>query len=89
MTNFIFSKHLINILNLRRKEIKAEWIIQALREPDFKEVVSEEEVRLWKRIDDFGGRYLRVVVNPRKRLVITAFFDRNFKRRLEENENNL
>ena len=85
---YTFSKHLLKTLELRRSEIKVEWIIQTIKEPDFKEIISEEEIRLWKKIEDFGNRYLRVVVNPKKQLVITAFFDRNFKRRLE-NENNL
>ncbi len=82
-----FSKHLIKLLELRRKEIKMEWIIQTLEEPDFKEVYSDEEVRLWRKIEAFGNRYLRVVINPKKRLVITAFFDRNFRRRVKDEDN--
>ncbi len=78
------SKHLLQTLKLRRKEIKVEWIMQTIKEPDFKEIISKEEIRLWKKIKDFENKYLRVVINPKKQLVITAFFDRNFKRRLEK-----
>ena len=46
--------------------------------PDYIEIVSENEWRLWKQIADFRNKFLRVVVNPAEKLLITAFFDRRF-----------
>jgi len=63
----------------KRREIKIEWVRKALQSPDYKETISPFEVRYWKKIPEFGGRYLRVVVNPTTKIIVTAFFDRGFK----------
>ncbi|WP_232500435.1 hypothetical protein [Hydrogenobacter thermophilus] len=68
------SKHLERYLSGIRSFIKTEWIARVILEPEFVEEVSEEEVRLWKKIPEFGNRFLRVVVNPKDKIIITAFF---------------
>ena len=73
-----FSRHLKDVLECR-SEIKASWIYETIDQPDFKEEVSDTEVKYWKKIPEFGERFLRVVVNPKDMIVITAFFDRSFK----------
>ncbi len=77
--NYRLSKHLLNYLQGERSYIKLEWIERAINNPDFVEEVSKEEVRLWKQIEEFGNRFLRVVVNVERKIVITAFFDRGFR----------
>ena len=48
-------------------------------DPDMIEEISQKEVRLWKRFPEVGGRFLRVVVNPQEKIIITVFFDRGIK----------
>ena len=73
-----FSRHLLDVLECR-SEIQIKWIYNAISQFDFKEEVSDTEVKYWKKIPEFGERFLRVVVNPKDMIVITAFFDRSFK----------
>ena len=75
---YIVSRHLRGYLKEERSYIKPKWISLAIREPDFVEERSEEEVRMWKRIPEFGNKFLRVVVNLKSKVIITAFFDRRF-----------
>ncbi len=77
--HFDLSTHLLISLEKERSNIKLEWIERVISDPDFKEEISQDEIRAWKRIPEFGGKFLRVVVNPKKRKIITAFFDRRFK----------
>ncbi len=73
------SKHLEEYLKEERAHIRQEWLERTLNNPDFIEELSEEEMRLWKKIPEFGNRFLRVVINPKGKVIITAFFDRRFK----------
>jgi len=70
---------LLITLNQERSNIKLEWIERTVSNPAFTKKVSQSEIRFWKKIPEFGGRFLRVVVNPEKRKIVTAFFDRRFK----------
>ena len=74
-----FTVHALENLK-ERSYIKLEWVERALREPDRKEPFSPWEVHFIKRITEYGGRYLRVVVNPQRRTVVTYFFDRRLKK---------
>jgi hypothetical protein len=42
-------------------------------------VQADGRVRLWGRIDEAGGRYLRVVLLEDRETVHNAFFDRRFE----------
>lgn len=74
------SRHLQGYLRSQRSYIKPEWIEAVINDPEHFEYVSEDEIRLWKQIPDFGNRFLRVVVNPKNKAIVTAFFDRRFRR---------
>jgi hypothetical protein len=70
----------------RRTDIRIEWLERALRQPDrvtMDEVDPELEHRLLK-IEEYGGRVLRVIVKPggSALLVVTAFFDRRARKDL-------
>ena len=69
---------------LAKRRIAPEWVEMALDAPARVEpdrVDAQLEHRL-ARIEAFGGRYLRVVVNPHGPLVrvVTAYFDRRSTR---------
>ncbi len=63
-----------------RVEIKTKWIAQALESPLMVKTVSEYEVHYYKDISQYGGRVLKVVVNPVTKVIVTVFFDRRLKR---------
>ena len=79
MKGYRLSKHVLNYVQGERSYIKLEWIERTIENPDFVEEVSENEVRLWKRIGEFGNRLLRGGINVERKVVITAFFDRGFR----------
>ena len=71
---------------LKRPVIRVEWMESVMANPTRVEpdkVDPELEHRLG-RIDEFGGRVLRVIVNPAKLplQVVTVYFDRKMRGRL-------
>lgn len=65
---------------LEERHLKLDWIIDAVERPDRKQPDPDDSTvtRLFKRIEDHGGRILRVAhrldgadIQP-----VTAFFDR-------------
>lgn len=70
----------------KRANIRLEWLEQVMAHPQLIQtdpIDSRLEHRLG-RIDEFEGRVLRVVVNPKTDpiRVITAFFDRGMRNKL-------
>lgn len=63
-----------------RAAIRLDWISMTLREPDVECVQPDGRLRRWRRIDEAGGRWLRVVVLEDGETVHNAFFDRGFVR---------
>lgn len=62
-----------------RQEISLEWIEKAISHPDVEHRQRDGRIRRWKRIEDAGGRWLRVVLLEDGETVHNAFFDRGFK----------
>jgi hypothetical protein len=78
------SKHAQEQLS-RRPEVEINWALEAINNPDKIEVDTDDKSILcvFKRIDTFGGRILKVVYRPgRPHLIITVHFDRREKGRL-------
>lgn len=65
-------------------KFKESWIAMTILIPDYTEFISDEELHYIKQINEFGNRYLRVVVNPysQPKRIITLFFDRRIKRKI-------
>ncbi len=61
-----------------RVEIQNEWIEQVIRFPVKTQTQTDGRIRMWARIDQAQGRYLRVVLLDDGETVHNAFFDRNF-----------
>jgi hypothetical protein len=74
-----FSQHLIEDPEGRR--IPESWIRRTVRFPDRRRREPDGTVHYIKASRDFGGRYLRVITNPDRQLILTAFFDRRLGRR--------
>ena len=62
-----------------RVTIKDEWIQHVARFPEREHIQSDGRIRRWARIEQMGGRYLRVILLPDGETVHNAFFDRGYK----------
>jgi hypothetical protein len=59
--------------------IKDDWIEQVIADPIRREIQDDDRIRCWGKIEEFGGRYLRVILLPDGETVHNAFFDRSFE----------
>ena len=62
-----------------RTAVLEAWIDRAISHPQHERVQADGRIRRWARIDDAGGRWLRVVVLADGETVHNAFFDRGFE----------
>ncbi|HMB53196.1 MAG TPA: hypothetical protein VKU40_07765 [Thermoanaerobaculia bacterium] len=62
-----------------RRMIEDRWIERVLTAPLHRKVQNDGRIRLWGRVEEAKGRFLRVVVLEDGETVHNAFFDRRFK----------
>ena len=62
-----------------RSFIEFDWIDRVIDSPEREEVQADGRIRLWVRISEMGGRYLRVILLPDRVTVHNAFFDRSYR----------
>ena len=62
-----------------RLSIKEEWIAYVIENPERIQIQTDGRIRIWARINEAEGRYLRVVLLSDNETVHNAFFDRRFK----------
>ena len=62
-----------------RRNIQLEWITRVIDGPLKEETQSDGRVRLWARIPEAGGKYLRVILLEDNETVHNAFFDSAFR----------
>jgi hypothetical protein len=75
---FIFSEHLIKRMDER--SIKKQWILSTIESPDKTVVITEDELHCFKKDTDFNNKWLKVVINPQTKIIVTAYFDRKMKK---------
>ena len=75
----IFSVHAQDVMTTR--EIKQSWVEIVLESASNIIIINDDEIHYFKIIQEYDNRCLKVVFNPNKSLVITAFFDRKMKKR--------
>ena len=65
------------------RNISEEWVFRAIRHSDYDEIGDDGNMHYVKAIPEYGGRLLRVVVNPRvsPNRILTVFFDRRLGRK--------
>lgn len=51
-----------------------------IESPEREAVQDDCRVRLWARVSEMGGRYLRVILLADRETIHNAFFDRGFKK---------
>jgi hypothetical protein len=62
-----------------RAAIRDSWITRVVAHPARELVQADGRIRRWARIDEAGGRWLRVVILADGETVHNAFFDRGFE----------
>lgn len=80
MIEYQFSEHAYNML--RERNIRESWVKLAIEDPAKQEPKDDGTVHYIRAIEQYGGRYLRVVLNPdvRPQRIVTVFFDRRIRR---------
>jgi len=70
-------------LEIRKRADRAiildEWVERAIASPPREEIQADGRIRRWVKIEEMGGRYLRVVLLADGKTVHNAFFDRRFE----------
>jgi len=76
-----YSLHALDMMAERRIEKK--WAELAVAEPERVEEREDGTRHYIRAVEERGGRYLRVVLNPttKPKAVITVFFDRRLERK--------
>lgn len=80
MIDYQFSEHAYDML--RERNIQETWVKLAMEDPEKQEMMEDGTVHYIRAIEEHGGRYLRVVVNPhaKPQRIVTVFFDRRIGR---------
>jgi hypothetical protein len=62
-----------------RAIIRQDWIQQVIDSPEAEFTQTDGRIRRWGKVDEMGGRYLRVILLEDGETVHNAFFDRGYK----------
>jgi hypothetical protein len=79
MPEYKFTAYFENEVLRKRNYLKKEWCINVVENPIRVEVQSDNRVRFWGKVDELGGRVLRVVTLADRVTIHNAFPDRGFK----------
>ena len=66
---------------VERSYVTLELCAKVLESPDASEVQDDGRIRYWRKLEELGGRYLRVATLADGVTVHNAFIDRTFMRR--------
>ena len=62
-----------------RRSIRDEWIAKVVMNPEREVTQQDGRIRRWGKIDELGGKYLRVILLADGETVHNAFFDRDYE----------
>ena len=62
-----------------RAKIREVWIQKIVKNPEYELVQDDGRIRRWGRVEEAGGKYLRVILLNDGKTIHNAFFDRDFK----------
>lgn len=79
MANYKFPRYFENEVLRKRPYLKKEWCVQVLEHPIRTEPQEGNRYRFRGRIEEFGGKILRVVTLEDRVTIHNAFPDRGFK----------
>jgi hypothetical protein len=79
MPEYKFTSYFENEVLRKRNYLKKEWCISVVENPLHVEVQSDDRIRFWGRVDELGGRVIRVITLADRMTIHNAFPDRGFK----------
>jgi hypothetical protein len=79
MSECKYTAYFENEVLRKRPYIKKEWCVRVVENPIKIERQENNRYRFWGRIEEFGGRILRVVTLDDKQTIHNAFPDRRFE----------
>ena len=79
MANYKYTQYFENEVLRKRPYLKKEWCVKVLENPVRTEPQEWNRYRFWGRIEELGGRVLRVVTLDDKITIHNAFADTGFK----------
>ncbi|KAA0230531.1 hypothetical protein KJ068_25070 [bacterium] len=74
-----FTPYFENEVLRKRPYLKKEWCIEVLKNPIRVEAQDDDRFRFWGKVEQLGGRILRVITLSDKTTIHNAFPDRGFK----------
>ena len=77
--DYRYSFHAKNVI--KKRNIQEEWILTVLDKPSLIVEIDDDETHYFGTIEAFGKRCLKIVLNPKERMIVTAYFDRNMRKR--------
>lgn len=80
MVEYEFSEHAYDML--KERNIRETCVKLVMEAPEKREPKDDGTIHYVRAIEEYGGRYLRVVVNPdvKPQRIVTFFFDRRLRR---------
>ena len=81
------SKHAKEVMH--RRDIRETWVYRVIDNPSVNIRVSDRERHYYGAIRERGNRCLKVVVNPLKGLIVTAYFDRGMRKKGCKDDNTI
>jgi len=63
------------------RNVKEEWVDYALKNPSLVKNISIIEAHYFSIIEENESRCLKVVINPSTEVIVTAYFDRNMRKK--------
>jgi predicted nucleic acid-binding protein len=84
--SFAFSEHLKK--RMIERQIKKHWILQTIEHPGKSDIIAGDEIHFYKNNSKFDGKWLKVVVNPETKVIVTAYFDRKMLKK-KQNEDHI
>ena len=76
---FKYTDYFENEVLRKRAYLKKKWCKEVIRNPVKVEKQEKNRYRFWAKVEELGGRYLRVVTLEDKETIHNAFPDRGFK----------
>jgi hypothetical protein len=74
-----YTQYFENEVLRKRPYLKREWCHFVIENSVRTEIQDDDRVRFWAKIDDLGGKYLRVVTLSDRVTIHNAFPDGGFK----------
>ena len=79
MGQFKYTDYFENEVLRKRPYLRKEWCERVVTNPLTSEPQENNRHRFWGKIEEFGGRFLRVITLEDKTTIHNAFPDRGYK----------